>query len=286
MASQQDEGHEGSTDEVAQAVQSPWDTVDAVEARAASPLQAGAGKPLIAQVVEGEGPPLVRDAASGDLPTLPAARDVAEQPAPAFKPVTDPFLTLPLRTATNHQLAAEADADADDDGTDDHTPLRIGPAPVETRGGGWTLVALCAGIAVIACCLIIPQTDANRRLAWEREKLKLDLEAVRKQVAVNTEFLQKLPDDPTLAERLAQRQMRMVRQGSSVLRLKHDLTNAEMNPFLLTAVAAPEPMSPYQAPRGLLSDLFLVGKSRLYATGTGLLLVAAGLVLGYAPKRE
>jgi hypothetical protein len=76
---------------------------------------------------------------------------------------------------------------------------------------------LCAGIAIIAACLLIPQADANRRLVYERTKLQADLEAVEKQVAVNDEFLRKVADDANLAERLAQRQMKMIRQGTRIL---------------------------------------------------------------------
>src|ERR1044072_7320440 len=57
---------------------------------------------------------------------------------------------------------------------------RIEAAP--TRGGAFTIPLLCAGIAIIAACLLIPQADANRRLAYERVKLQADLETVEKQV--------------------------------------------------------------------------------------------------------
>jgi hypothetical protein len=250
----------------------PWDTL---EPAAGSPAPVAA-KPLIAQDVE----PLVAEP-EPELQLLPDEPEPSEEdlePAPAM------VLKMHPDPGPDHRPEdGEEDAYAD---------LRIGldaggaTATARTGGGGWTIVALCAGIAIIACCLVIPQTDANRRLAWEREKLKLDLEAVRKQVAVNTDFLRKLPDDPTLAERLAQRQMRMVREGTSILKLKGGQGSSEMNPFLLTAVAAPDPLPPYQSPKGLLSDVFLAGRTRLYATGAGLLLVAGGLVLGYAPKRD
>src|SRR5436309_973572 len=54
----------------------------------------------------------------------------------------------------------------------------LGPPP---RGGGWTVAALCAGIGLIACCVVIPQADANRRLVYERERMKIDLDSIRKQ---------------------------------------------------------------------------------------------------------
>src|SRR5205814_4490869 len=104
---------------------------------------------------------------------------------------------------------------------DDAPP--IAPAPIEqspSGGGGWTIPFLCAGIALIACCVLIPATDENRRLAYERERLKADLDQLQKQVEVNHDFLKRVGEDSSLAERLAQRQMKMVREGTSMLELK------------------------------------------------------------------
>src|SRR5688572_32582728 len=91
---------------------------------------------------------------------------------------------------------------------------------VRSKSSAWTIPLLCAGIAILACCLLIPAADENRRLTWERERLKADLEQIQKQVSVNDAFLQRLMADPTLSERLARRQMKMVREGTSVLETK------------------------------------------------------------------
>jgi len=188
----------------------------------------------------------------------------------------------------------------------------LGPAP---RGGGWTFALLCAGVALIACTVLIPQADANRRLAYEREKLKLDLESVRKQVATNDDFLKRVADDPNLAERLAQRQMKIIRQGTRVLELKHQnrqttglmaaspgsggssangagvstaatagFSADEMSPFHLVHVAPPPPLPPYQPVGGLLAGLCYNPHTRLYLTGIGLFLMAGGLVFGFGPR--
>jgi hypothetical protein len=173
----------------------------------------------------------------------------------------------------------------------------LGPAP---RGGGWTLALLCAGIALVACTVLIPAADANRRLAYEREKLKLDLESVRKQVATNDDFLKRVADDPNLAERLAQRQMKIIRQGTRVLELKSQkkpgsapgtavtaaagFTADDMSPFHLVHVAPPPPLPPYQPVGGLLAGLCYNPHTRLYLSGIGLLLMAVGLVFGFGPK--
>ena len=169
----------------------------------------------------------------------------------------------------------------------------LGPAP---RGGGWTLTLLCAGIALIACCVLIPQADANRRLVYEREKLKLDLESIRKQVAINDDFLKRVADDPTLAERLALRQMKIIRKGTRVLELKSQRRAVpvgsasplpaadEMSPFHLVHVAPPPPLPPYKPVGGLLAGLCYNPHTRLYLSGVALLLMAVGLVFGFAPR--
>lgn len=157
------------------------------------------------------------------------------------------------------------------------------PALEPTRGGAFTIPMVCAGIAIIAACLLIPQADANRRMAYQQVKLKADLEAVEKQVAVNDEFLRRVADDPNLAERLAQRQMKIIRPGTKVLELK-DSGEAEMSPFHITAVAPPPKLRPYQPRGGTLAQLCYNPKSRLYLIGLGLLLTAAGLVLGFGAR--
>jgi hypothetical protein len=175
----------------------------------------------------------------------------------------------------------------------------LGPAP---RGGGWTLALLCAGIALIACTVLIPTADANRRLVYEREKLKLDLESIRKQVATNDDFLKRVADDPNLAERLAQRQMKIIRQGTRVLELKKQkqhpagaggaataaagFTADDMSPFHLVHVAPPPPLPPYKPVGGLLAGLCYNPHTRLYLTGIGLFLMAGGLVLGFGARPQ
>ena len=171
----------------------------------------------------------------------------------------------------------------------------LGPPP---RGGGWTVAALCAGIALIACCVVIPQADANRRLVYERERLRVDLDSICKQVSTNDEFLRRVADDPILAERLAQRQMKMIREGTRVLELKKAGAKAGgparvaaqsppdvVSPFYLVAVAPPPPMPPYQPQGGRLASLCYDPHHRLYLMGIGLFLMAAALVCGFAPYR-
>ena len=153
-----------------------------------------------------------------------------------------------------------------------------------TRGGGWTLPLLCAGVALISCCALIPQADANRRLAYEREELQRDLQTVEKQIAVNEEFLRKVGQDPTLAERLAQRQMKVIPEGSRVLELPRDAGGGtSMSPFQLVNVPPPAPLPPYKPIGGVIARLCYDVHSRLYVIGVALGMIAVGLVLGSAP---
>jgi hypothetical protein len=140
---------------------------------------------------------------------------------------------------------------------------------------------MCIGIAVIACCILVPAADENRRLAYERERLKADLQQLQKQASVNDAFLAKLHEDSTLAERLAQRQMKMVREGTGVLRLSSDTSSSALiSPYLLVTVPPPAEVPPYQPVGGTLADLVRPAKNQLYLIGVGLLMVAIGLVFG------
>src|SRR5207302_303220 len=156
-----------------------------------------------------------------------------------------------------------------------------------SAGGGWTIAALCIGLALIAATVVIPQADANRRLVYEREKLRMDLDQIRKQVAVNGEFLKKIENDPQLAERLAQRQMKFVRQGTSILELKGEdqpSATGDMSPFQIVNVPPPPALPPYQPIGGLLASACRSGRSQLYVLGAGMMLVAMGLVLGASAR--
>lgn len=158
---------------------------------------------------------------------------------------------------------------------------------VRSTSGVWTIPLLCAGIAILACCLLIPAADENRRLTWERERLKADLEQIQKQVAVNDAFLHRLMNDPTLSERLARRQMKMVREGTSVLETKSMVGKEELSPFLLVTLPPPAELPEYRPVGGVLARVCRNPKSQLYLTGLALLMMACGLVLGSStPVKE
>jgi hypothetical protein len=158
------------------------------------------------------------------------------------------------------------------------------PQEPPSRGGAWTIPVLCAGVALIACCVLIPQADANRRLAYEREQLQRDMKTIDQQVDVNAEFLKKVADDPELAQRLAERQMKVIPQGVRVLELTHEPQG--MSPFQLVNVAPPPPLPPYRSTGGTLARLCYGPHSRLYLIGISLGMIALGLVLGATPPRD
>jgi hypothetical protein len=163
--------------------------------------------------------------------------------------------------------------------------LPLDSPPHRGSGGAWTIPLLCAGLALIACCLLIPAADENRRLAHEKLQLERDLQQLELQLSVNEEFLDRLADDPTLLERLAQRQMKLVREGISVLDVPGTEGDEEMSPYMLVTIPPPKPLPPYAPVGGKLAELCRHPKSQLYLTGLGLILVAAGLVLGEGRSR-
>jgi hypothetical protein len=103
---------------------------------------------------------------------------------------------------------------------------------------------------------------------------------------VNAEFLQKVADDPTLAERLAQRQMKFIRQGTSILDLRDGgEVNQQTSPFQLVTLPPPNPIPAYRPLGGMLSAVVRNARARLYLIGAGLLMLACGLVLGGGAKQ-
>jgi hypothetical protein len=192
-------------------------------------------------------------------------------------------------SSENISVDEELENDVADDRRDDELDqvcedpeLEHEPEPVLT-GATWTIPMLCAGIGLIACCIIIPQADSNRRLAYEKQMLQADLESVQRQVTVNGEFLNRVVDDPALSERLAQRQLKRVRKGQRVLQLKED--QPEMSPFQITNIAPPAAPPPYKPVGGIIAGLCYDARTRLYLMGVALTMIAGGLVLGSGARQ-
>src|SRR3954468_16759531 len=96
---------------------------------------------------------------------------------------------------------------------------RARPQP-RTWSSVWSIPLMCLGLGVIAACVLVPQAEANKRLVAERDKLKRDLAYVDTQISVNDEFLKDVAGNAGVAERLAQRQMKVIREGTSILGLR------------------------------------------------------------------
>ncbi|MCY2951776.1 MAG: hypothetical protein NTU53_07330 [Planctomycetota bacterium] len=178
--------------------------------------------------------------------------------------------------------------------TDQRIPaegMGTGEAPALPKGAagknGWTIVLISIGINLIACCLLIPQADENRQQLYECEKLSVDLGHVKKQSQMNEEFIKQMNEDPALAERLAQRQLHLIRKGMTVLEMPGVLVSeGDRSPFVLVSVSRPPPMPACPKIGGKLAEVFRDSRNRLYLIGGGLMLVATGLVLGSTPKAD
>ena len=212
------------------------------------------------------------------------------QPLP--QPQSDDASPTPWETVTpDIQVYREPVAEPlDPEEPEDELVVAAGAAPVRRSGGGggtFTIPLICLGIGLIAMCLLIPAADEVRRLAYERDRLKADLEQLQKQVATNDAFLQRVASDPVLAERLARRQMKMVPEGTAVLDLKkaQAIDSAQaLSPFLLVTVPPPAPMPPYRPVGGVLADACRHPKTQLYLIGGALMAIACGLVLSRSSR--
>jgi len=189
---------------------------------------------------------------------------------------------------TDHLIAPQETLPGDVDEEEAYPPR------IAAETGAWTLAMLCVGLSVIAASLIIPQADSNRRLAYQHQQLQLDLTQVQKQIAVNKEFLSKMESDPQLTERLAQREMRAVEQGEAVVDVHGDADSAatasngaeRMSPFTLVQVPLPATLPRYEPVGGTFAQLCRDPQSHVYLLGGGMIMVAAGLVIGGPGKAK
>lgn len=133
---------------------------------------------------------------------------------------------------------------------------------------------------MIACPLIIGQMEENRQLAWQRDKMQIYMNHFQKQLDLNQQFVDKLEKDPNLAERVAQRQMKLVRQGAAVLELNEGKTADDTSPFRLVNIPPPPNLKPYKPAGGVMNILFGNPRVRLYTYGLGAFLIAIGLIMG------
>ena len=161
------------------------------------------------------------------------------------------------------------------------------PPRAAAETGGWTIAILCMGLGIIAACLVIPQADANRRLVYEREKLRLDLTQVQKQIAVNKEIpVGNGKRSATHGAPRAAGNARCSRAKRSWIRSRTRVAQSasadaeRMSPFNIINVPPPASLAPYQPVGGYFAQLCRSPQSHVYLLGAGMILVAGGLVLG------
>jgi len=210
----------------------------------------------------------------GDNPTKVAA------PTNHSPKQLDLAFPAPVETAVASEKAPPAATIAEKTIIGGKTTVTEKPRSVPSSGGWWTIPIMCMGIAIIAAAMIVGQVEENRQLAWQRNKLEVDAEHLRRQVEVNREFLARLDHDPELIERLAQRQMKLVREGSALLNLPGNNSLEMQTPFTLVRVPPPPEVKPYEPSKGKLMDLLGTPRQRIHATGFGAFLVAVGLIMG------
>ncbi|MGN6625005.1 MAG: hypothetical protein ACTHLN_00170 [Tepidisphaeraceae bacterium] len=173
--------------------------------------------------------------------------------------------------------AADLDADAD---LDTSAPTMIAEPPRGPTGAWWTLPLMFAGIAIVACAVLVPATDENRRAMYELAKIDRDVAYFQKQSDVNKDFLRRVSNDPTLAERLALRQLHMTLADTHLVKIPTKAEPFNRSPFALVSVEPPPALEPYRPVAGVLGEWFLDVRRQIYLAGIGLLMAAAGVIFG------
>ena len=268
--------------------------MDATEASVTSDPETPTAASDFSSVLRGrvrEGPkrrePFDGRAPSPALPGVPGegeergGADIAVGETSNLNPPSSHFTSSPAEAITQDDISDESRNEELDQVCED-PELDHEPEPVLT-GATWTIPMLCAGIGLIACCIIIPQADSNRRLAYEKQMLQADLESVERQVTVNGEFLNRVVDDPALSERLAQRQLKRVRKGQRVLQLKED--QPEMSPFQITNIAPPARRRRISRWAALSPASVMTRGLDFILMGVALTMIAGGLVLGSGARQ-
>jgi hypothetical protein len=159
--------------------------------------------------------------------------------------------------------------------------------PAPPTGAWWTIPLTFVGIAITACAILVPAADENRRHTYELTKIEREVDYFQRQSAVNVDFLHRVDSDPTLAERLALRQLHRTREGATVAALggvKPDRFGA--SPYAITRLDPPADLPPYTPVPGKLGEWFLGDKRPQQMAGLGLCVAGAGVLLGGLGRRQ
>lgn len=215
------------------------------------------------------------DPADAEVETSP----VSENPISSYSDRFDYTYSDPILKEEN---PASSEQSKDDDSKTDSSglgPVLAGNDPPRT-GAWWTLPLMCLGLGIVACALIVPAVDENRRELHQLARLERDVNYFQMQSDVNKQFLEHVSTDPTLAERLALRQLRLTRPDSRIVQIPQTNNPFGMSPYALVTIDPPPPIPDYQPLGGLLSQYFLDSKTQIYLASIGILLTAAGVILG------
>ena len=202
------------------------------------------------------------------------------KPARAIEPRREvkPLIVAPKPVVKDEPLEAAFAIEAPSLSPQVPSPKR--QDPLAPTGAWWTLPLMFAGIAIVACAVLVPAADENRRATYELAKIDRDVTYFQKQSDVNKDFLERVSNDPTLAERLALRQLHMTRADTHLMPLPGKADPFNRSPFALVSVDPPPALEPYRPVGGLLGDWFLDLRRQIYFAGFGLLLAAAGVIFG------
>ncbi len=212
-----------------------------------------------------------------DAPCHPERSEGSTRPVRALRPASAPVPMESDPTPQGSACVAQDDVvlseeiDAESDG--------VVCSPGRT-GAWWTLPLVFAGIGIVACALLVPAADENRRAMHELQKINRDVTYFERQSEVNKEFLERVSSDPTLAERLAMRQLRLTRPDAKIANLPPHHDKYGMSPFGLVSIDPPPAVPAYQPAGGFLGRWFLDMHRQIYFCGAGLLMIATGLICG------
>lgn len=152
--------------------------------------------------------------------------------------------------------------------------------PAGRTGAWWTIPLTFVGIAIVACSILIPASDENRRANYELAKIERDVDYFERQSAVNKDFIERVNTDATLAERLALRQLHQTRQGVKIAPMSGKPDAFGASPFAMTRLDPPVPLPPYEPVQTVLSEWFTGEKQAQQMAALGLIVAGAGVMLG------
>lgn len=164
--------------------------------------------------------------------------------------------------------------------------LRSDISSMRLRGTLWAIPLLCLGLGLLACAVLIPAADQSRQLARQKAELVREVSRLQAQGDRNAEFLHRLGRDKELSEVLIERQLGQLPDGVAQVSLSVSPSGFAASPFAMLELPEPPPLPPAATIGGQLTRWCLTGRTQTWILAAAILLTAAGLLLGSAPKPE